>query len=817
MKNIGTILLVLLCCNVKAQEVPTQNIRGRIVDVDTKQPLIGANVLVMTADSSSNYGAVTNIDGRYIINDVPVGKHTVRFTYVGYIKQFMDIDLNSGKETVLNIELEESSIAMDEVVIKATENRGEAMNEMATVSARSFTVDETNRYPGSRSDPARMASNFAGVQGADDSRNDIVVRGNSPSGVLWRIEGIDIPNPNHFAIAGSAGGPVSILNNKMITNSDFYTGAFPAEFGNTISGVFDINLRNGNSYNHEFTGQFGFLGTEVMAEGPLSKKNNSSYLVMGRYSTLSIFQAIGIKIGTDAVPEYGDGAFKFHFPLKNGGNIDWFAIGGASDIDILISDQTEPPENGDLYGEDDRDQYFGTAMAVSGLVYSQPMGDKTFLKATLAGSFEQQKADHEFVVRHIDANNEYVVDSIYDMMAYTFRQYKAMGAFHFTTKLNAKHTIKYGLNLDGIFVNNRDSVISFQTYEWTKRWDYQGFGMIVRPFFQWRYKWKEKWMMTAGLHSNYFSLPNKWSYVEPRFGLEWKAHPKHKLSYGFGLHSQQQPTYIYSYHIYDDSGNRVYHNQDLGLTKSIHNVLSYNFAISPALRINTEIYHQYLYDVPVEVKSSAYSVVNQGSGFARFFPDSLENTGTGYNYGIEITVEKFFDKSFFLLVTGSLYESKYRGSDGVLRNTDYNGNYTINVLGGKEFKFGKKKNHSISAGLKFTYAGGKRYGYVDEQASLANKELIFLDSGYNERQFKDYLRLDLKVNYKFNAKKVTHEIGVDLVNLLNTKNVLGLTYAPPSSPGADPFAVQYQLAFLPIFYYKIDFRLKGGEKISNNL
>jgi hypothetical protein len=225
------------------------------------------------------------------------------------------IEVNSGKELVLNIPLMERIVTKEEIVVTARK-KGEVINEMAVLSAQQFSVEETNRYPGSRMDPARMASNFAGVQGSDDSRNDIVVRGNSPLGVVYRVEGIDIPNPSHFAVSGSTGGPVSILNNKILGNSDFFMSAFPAEYGNSTSGVFDLKLRNGNNNQHEFTGQFGLFGTEVLAEGPMGASGNASYLVMGRYSSLALFQKIGVSIGTDAVPIYGDGAFKFNWKLK---------------------------------------------------------------------------------------------------------------------------------------------------------------------------------------------------------------------------------------------------------------------------------------------------------------------------------------------------------------------------------------------------------------------------------------------------------------------------------------------------------------------
>lgn len=358
MKYCFTILALIYSISFLAQ---TQNVRGKVMDSETNYPLAGAKVEIdLKNENGVNYRAVTDAEGAFTINTVPVGKYSLTTRFMQYEPKTQTIELTSGKELILAILLQESVTNKEEVVVNGRK-KGEIINELAVISAQQFSVEETNRYPGSRMDPARMASNFAGVQGADDSRNDIIIRGNSPLGVVWRVEGIDIPNPNHFAIAGSSGGPVSVLNNKILGNSDFIMSAFPAEYGNSVSGVFDLKLRSGNDQRHEFTGQFGLLGTEFLAEGPLNKKGNASFLMMGRYSTLSLIQTFGIKLGTDAIPTYGDLAFKFNFKLRKGGNLSLWGMGGKSRISIMISEKTEYTT--DLYGEGDRDQYFGTSMA----------------------------------------------------------------------------------------------------------------------------------------------------------------------------------------------------------------------------------------------------------------------------------------------------------------------------------------------------------------------------------------------------------------------------------------------------------------------
>ena len=812
MKSIILALITSVVCNFAFAQ-PTQTVRGKVYDSETQFPITGAKIQIYTKDSTQKYRTLTNFEGEFEILNVPVGKHELLATYLTYDTKTITIEVNSGKQSIINLPLQESFVEQAEVTVTGRK-KGGVINELALISAQQFSVEETDRYPGSRSDPARMASNFAGVGGSDDSRNDIVIRGNSPLGVVWRVEGIDIPNPSHFAIAGSTGGPVSILNNKILANSDFFMSAFPAEYGNSTSGVFDLKLRNGNNNTHELTGQFGFLGTELMAEGPMSKSGKSSYLVMGRYSTLSLFQALGISIGTDAVPAYGDGAFKFNWQLKKGGALSVFAIGGASDIDIIISDQTEYSE--EFYGEGDRDQYFNTAMGVGGVSWKKPVTEKTFIKVTGAYSYESQRAQHDFLTRSIDSNNQITLLDKYQLLDYTFTTSKASAYFSLNHKINKKHLIKVGLNADMYMFDMIDSVAaqghsSLNHDDYDVRWDYKGNSLLIQNFVQWKWRITEKMAFTAGLHNQYFTQGNSISIAEPRIG--WKLNMKNgqSISAGAGMHSMTQPMYTYFYHQTDTvTGAKTYSNDDMDFSRSLHSGIGYEKAFKKSLTLKTEAYYQYLYNVPVTIEPSSFSLINMESGFARFFPEPLENTGTGYNYGLEVTLQKFFDKSFFFLVSATVYDSKYTGSDGVLRNTSYNGLYIANLLAGKEFKLNAKQ--SISVGVKTTVAGGKRYGFVDPVASAELNEIIYFDEGFNERQFYDYFRADVKINWKFNAKRTTHEIGLDLVNIFNSRNLLSLAYAPNlADPTAEPIAQRQQLGFLPIFYYKIDLRL-GGKK-----
>ena len=796
MRIVSTFLFLFLTVSGFSQNL-TQTIRGKIVDRETKSEIPGVDIILLQ-DSTRIATAVTDVNGKFRMDNIPVGRYSLRAKFLGYLPfSLSNIIVTSAREEILNLEMEESAMNMEEVVVAATK-KGEVLNEMATVSARSFSVEETNRYAGSRSDPARMASNFAGVQGTDDSKNDIVIRGNSPMGLLWRLEGVDIPNPNHFAVAGNTGGPLSIINNKWLGNSEFYTGAFPAEYGNGNAGVFDLKMRSGNNEKHEFNGQFGFLGTELNAEGPLSKESGSSYLFSYRYSTLKLFDALNIKIGTDAVPSYQDGAFKFNFPGKNGSNFSLFGIGGQSKVDILVSTYTEPSE--DLYGDKDRDQHFGTSMGVMGATYTKTLNDKTFIKIVAAHSNAESHSHHILVFR----DSGYAIDSLVEQLGYKYIEQKSSLNFSITRKLSAKASVKAGVLLNYYDFNFLDSNRNHDTWQFERRNAYQSGSGMLQGFVQYRLKTSDKFIFTAGLHSQYFDV-NGSSSLEPRLGARWNLKENQSLSVGFGMHSQMQPTYIYFTHKTDSDGHYVWHNKGLGFTRSLHNVITYDVAITKNLRVKAEAYYQYIYEVPVDNYPSSFSLLNQGSGYDRFFPDTLANKGTGKNIGTELTIEKFFSKDFFFMLTASVFDSKYRGSDGVERNTDFNGNFAVNGLVTKEFKVGKNKNSVLTLGTKVTYAGGRRYTPADTLASAAQSEIVGIDSLTNTLRFKNYFRWDLKLGFRANRKKVMHEFGLDIVNVLSTKNVLALTYVPNPKDPTDVVRENYQLGFLPLFYYKLDF------------
>lgn len=780
----------------------SQTLRGVVLDNQSETPLIGATVqLLSPADLAPLTGAVTDANGAFTIREVPVGRQTIRVSYLGYETQTVpNILVTAGKEVVLDLRLEESFNKIAEVVVVATTDKDKPQNELATISARPFNTEEVMRYSGGRSDVAKLVANFAGVAANNDARNDIIIRGNSPTGVLWRIEGIPVPNPNHYATLGTTGGPVSALNPNMIANSDFLTSAFPAEYGNATAGVFDINLRTGNQEKTEYTAQLGaFTGIEAMAEGPLNRKNNGSFLIAFRNSFAEVAQAAGLNVGTSATPKYKDLSFNIDLGNTKAGKISLFGIGGWSTIDFLGAEI----DTTDLFARRDQNAYNVSKFGVIGLKHSLLLNDHAYVRTVLstsysAGSYQSDdinKSDENGLLLRLfdvkDASTTYRLSSYYN------------------NKINNRLTLRTGILLQDLHLN---------TFAYT-RWhtpDLNGDGLPDRfaqrdfdgdfaqgeAYVQTQYRILAKLTLNAGVHALYFDKTQDLA-VEPRVALNFQPAPKHRINLGYGIHNQTQPLPVFLFRQRQPDGSTVATNSDLNFTQSQHLVLGYDFKPANDWRIKVETYYQWLSNVPVDSFSSSFSMLNTGADFV--FPEvnNLVNKGTGHNVGAELTIEKFFSKGWYSLVTVSLFDSKYKGSDGIERNTAFDGRYVFNVLGGREFKIGSSGRRFLTLDTKLTFAGGRPYTPVNLEASrAAGEEVLYEDRAFSER-IDDYFRWDVKMGFRLNSekRKFSQTFFLDLQNITNHKNVFAMRY----NDQLGVIGKTYQIGFFPDVLYRVEF------------
>jgi hypothetical protein len=753
-------------------------LKGKVIDRDSRIPLPFATVVVLHTEPVR--GSTTDYKGQFRISNLPVGRHTVMVSYVGYEEVVMsEIFVGSSRETDITVAITEQSESIGEVSVSMI--KGAPVNQMATVSARSFSVEETKRYAASISDPARMVLVFAGVSGTDDATNEIVIRGNSPNWLLWRLEGVEIPSPNHFSEEGYTSGSVSILSSDMLATSDFYTGAFPAEFGNALSGVFDLRLRNGNSEKHEFSAQAGVLGLDFSAEGPFKQGYNGSFLVNYRYATLSLINKMNIRVSQNALPNYQDLSFKINLPAQKTGTFSFWGLGGLSDDDeefvpdIALGDR---PEEG--YSD-----YTSTGMYATGLTHTIFPDEKSYVRTVVSHSYNYSAENYE------------TMDSLGQLHPYLEDELQNR-AFRISTMYNRKvshHlTFRTGVTVNSLHYDYYSNIAD-STGMLSRFLKGTGSTSLLQGYAQSKYRFNDRFLVTAGLHYAYFGLSRDHS-LEPRLGFQVQLPNNQKLSFGFGSHSKNESLPVYFVEIEAEDGSVSYPNTDLEMTRSHHFVAGYEKMLGTDIQLKTEAYYQHIPNLPVPGNPDKY----WSPIFGGFSPqDTLVNTGKGRNYGIEFTIQKYYTRGYYGMITASLFDSKYKPADGQWRHTRYNSNYILNLVGGKEIRWGE--NRMIGLNSKIIWTGGKRVVPLDLQASIAEGKAVYQTDQLYTRKTPDYFRIDIGLHLHFFREKSEHILSFDIQNVTNRENAYAEEYDPDTES-----IVYYPLAgIIPILNYRVEF------------
>jgi len=780
----GSLLLFMSILKTNAQ-VATQIVRGQVVDKITQSPLPGATVMLL--NHTPQLGTAADADGFFKLREVPLGKQSIVVNYIGYKPSTLpNITVNAGKEVVLIISLEENTIVKKEFVVTAKVEKNKALNELATVSARAFSVEETQKYAAAVNDPARMVTAFAGVACTDDGNNKIAIRGNAPNGLLWRMEGVEIPNPNHFSNVGTSGGGVSILSSQLMTNSDFLTGAFPAEYGNALSGVFDIKLRKGNDEKREYTVQAGVLGLDAAAEGPFKKGYNGSYLINYRYSTLSVLGKIGVPLG-DAITLFQDLSYNISLPTKRLGVFGLFGFGGIS------NQKTWSTKDSLKWKEDSFKKYdteFTANTGASGLTHTLLLNPNTALRSALVFSGAS------------NGYHETELDSFYEKIEQrrqNFVQNKLTFSSTLTKKFNAKSSLKSGIILNSIAFKLTQKYFDQEQGKYLVALNTKGNAHTLQAFSQLSYKLTEAFTVHPGVHYITY-LENNSHSVEPRLSARYQVNRNNSVSMGYGMHSQMQPIGVYFGESTDEYGTTTRPNKNLKLNKSQHAVLSYDLLVGAFHHIKLETYFQYLTNVAISADTtSSFSLLNLEEGY---YTKPLNNSGIGRNYGLEITAERFLKNNFYYLLSVSLFDSKYRAADNKWYNTRFNGNYLGTFTVGKDIPFERKgKSRVFGLGAKIVYSGGLRETPINSELSIAKGDAVYEENKAYSKQNPAYFRLDLKLSLKRNYKRSTGTVAFDIQNASNQKNIGG-TYYDKNNAKVDTWT---QAPLIPILSYRIEF------------
>ena len=792
-KELFVLLCLVLPTILLAQE-KTQTITGTVTDKLTKQPIIGASIMI---NDETKLGSSTDENGNFTIDNVPIGRQTVVCTYVGYQPYVSEaLAVSSTKSIFLEIELIESPVDVDEVVVNAGNNVNRPINELSVVSTRSFTADETERIPASINDLNRMALSYPGVTNSSwDVRNEIVIRGNSPFGMSWRLEGIDIPNPNHYANPGTSGGATSIFSAQLLSRSDFSSGGMPAEYGNTLSGTMDVHFRKGDMYNRQHRFRLGVMGIDFATEGPI-RKGKSSYLANYRYSTLGLLSRAGFNlIGERVQNDFQDLSFNIAFDGNPKNKFTVFGLGGLSaQYNTPIFDVSQRDETNLSHW---RYYTFISNSGTFGGSYTRLIDKKSYLKigVAYAGSDIFYRSD---IVDTVNTRTNYYNEG--------HKESRITSSITYSRKFNKTTRLK-----TGVFINNimnyefyrvlapRENVINILFDNTDVSIDGSGSTSYFQYYAQLSKDVNKRLRINAGFHTMYLGLNNTAS-IEPRLSLAYQLTKKQSLSFSYGLYSKMLPRASYFYTTYDTVGTEINSNlpnQDLPFIKSHHFIGAYQFYTESGLRFTAEAYYQHLFNVPISTDPTNFYWILNSPAYVR---QDVVADGKGENIGLDISVEKFFSNKLFFLLTGSINKGYFYPSNGERYETNYSNGFSTNLTLGREFAF--KNGAVLQVGGRVLYNGGYRYTPLDAAASLAAGSYVADNSRYNAEQMPNYFRTDARFAYRFNKNKLAGRISLDIQNLLNYQNVSSVGY---SADDNELFFFRSHSGLTPILAFTFDF------------
>lgn len=758
---------------------PMQQVRGTVSDAASNLPVPFANVVIL--NTQPLLGGVTDTLGNFLIPNVPVGRYDLKITCQGYEDAMQrEVVVISARQTVLNVPLKENTRTLDEVTVKPNVNKEEALNAMALVSARMLSVEEAKRYAGGFDDPARLASAFAGVA-ANSGVNGIIVRGNAPKYLQWKMEGVEIPNPNHFGdLKAFGGGILTGLSSQMLANSDFFTAAFPAEYNNALSGVFDIQMRQGNNQKRENTFQAGLIGIETSSEGPFKKGGKASYLYNYRNATLAL---LGPLLPEDADKiKYQDLSFKLHFSTNKAGLFSVWGIG-------LLDGASAKPKTDSLkwfYKDSKQKNDIKQYMGGMGLTHKYFFGSGMYLKTTLAAT----GSSTDWRALTLNKNLELLP---YSKIAYTNWNYVVSSVLN--KKFSARHTNRSGIVVTHMRYNMELNQALQDGAPPMEIVNSKGGSALVSAYSNSMFNLNAILTLNAGLNSQYFAL-NGHSTIEPRLSLRAKINKSQSLGLAYGLHSRIENLNYYFNNSLTTGETAV--NKNLDFTKAHHVAASYNLNLTELLHLRVEPYYQHLYSVPV-MAGTSLSFINLQSDW--FFAGKLQNTGEGKNYGIDFTLEKYISKGFYYLLTASVFEARYRGGDGVWRNSRFNRKFVCNALIGKEWQVGKNKQNVLSVNARVGYQGGNWYSPVNEAASHALGDVVYDETRAYSLQTDAAATAHFTISYKRNRAKSSRELALKILNLTGQPDFYGYKYNMRTR------AIERDLAsvVIPNLSYRIEF------------
>lgn len=743
----------------QAQDI-TQTLSGRVKDPVSLRPIAQAHI-TLHQGSEQIKGTVSDSLGYFLIREVEPGRYKLIVSFTGYSSYESELLVVSGKSQRLEIFIQESQRMLEEVVVSP--------HAVTTSNVISIPIEKALRIPANFFDPVRMLTAYPGVIAASDQANSIIVKGYSPNGILWRLQGLDIINPNHTANAGTlsdkptaSGGGVNVLSAQLLDRTDFYSGTLPVQYGNALSGAMDLTLRPGNNEKTQYTAQASLIGLDVSAEGPLSSSKKGSFIANYRYSTVGLLSDMGVDFGGEKI-HFQDFSFHLNMPSEKGGNLSAFGFGGLSSNVFNAREESEWVEEKDRYSI----HYTGKVYGVGLVNQFKPGWMSVSAGASISGQY-QERSSESIPVPQPHISSEYYLSE--RALLSTF--------IKGVRKIGKEGFVETGLRANYINTDVKVNTVSQFISESTPNYSGMVSGMLWQPYVAWSQA-VGKFTVGAGLRYVHFGYNNS-SSLEPRASIasNWNSHVL-TLAYSKASQLQQADFYVMG------------QNKGLDFTTSHQFSLAWNKRLPADYNLLSSVYYHQLENVPM---LGSYSLINQWDELRQ---GNYRNGGKGRNYGVEAQLEKRYYSDIYFMVSGSVFQSEYHNGSTYL-DSRFNGRFTSSLLGGKEWK---KTRKSFGMHVRVLYNGGLSQAPIDVAASsLAGTTMFDYTKGYTA-MLPSYFRTDLRLSWRKNKPGYTRTLSLDIQNLTSQQNV-AFQYYDTYLQGT---TFKYQLGIIPVLAYRIEF------------
>ncbi len=766
MKTIAFILIFLIFgeASFAQNDKSSGVINGKITDKETQAPVNDAIIEVIGLNTKTS----SDEKGNFEFKNIPYGTYQLKISSLGYetlVKT--DIVVLSSRPAAVTVELMVSNITTEEIDVE-----GKYFQKSTDESTSNYNLDfeEIRRAPGAVEDISRMVQILPGISPANDQRNDLIVRGGSPAENLTMIDGIEIPNINHYPTQGSTSGPIGMINVKFINSVDFSTGGFSARYGDKLSSVMHLSFREG--YRKKFLSDINLstAGFGGVFEGPLFT-TKGSFMFSVRKSYLNLIRGA---IRLAAVPDYWDFNLKTVYDFNPNTKLTFVGVGGLDKISFEGESSEISDDN--PYGKAKGDQKQFTAGFNLKTLFK-----KGYVQTVLANSTAYTNIENR------DLNT--------DAMKFYYDS--------FESDYNAKSEVFYQINsANNIIFGGGARYIKFN-YDNFFNADTTSFGYVIpeinvsrkdkfykaSAFTQYTLKLLTgRLIMNAGLRYDYFSGINDKNAVSPRLGISYSILPTTTISASTGIY-YQAPEYIW---LMSDERNK-----NLKFISANHYIAGIEHLFSADLRFSVEGYYKDYKNYPVSLLVPTYVLISGGTenGPNLIFGEAV-SAGYGYSRGIDVSLHKKLTGSgFYGMLNYSLAESKITALEGGERPGSFDYRHNITVIAGYQLA------NDWLVGLKFRYTTGRPYTPIDAEAStIAGREVSDF-ANFNSSRYRDYNRLDLRVDKKWNFKKLSIVSYIELQNVFNTENVYQYFW----NEYKNQQSTIYQWAFLPVGGFSIQF------------